>query len=165
MLATSISSPHRHAGPSVQPGSSKRSNADIDPPNAEKRPCIYCNAQDHLLFDWRAANSGESAPRNSAGPDERLSYRGRGRRKSRPAAVTTAGTAGSRRPAIRWAQCCGLTSNAGSLAMLAAMRRAFFLAALRGTRSCHLSIIDRTSRSARSRGPVTTLLAPSMPAG
>jgi hypothetical protein len=29
MLAISISTPHRHAGLSVQPGSNKRSNADI----------------------------------------------------------------------------------------------------------------------------------------
>jgi hypothetical protein len=35
----------------------------------------------------------------------------------------------------------------------------------RGARSYHLLIIDRASSSARSRGPVTTLLAPSMPPG
>jgi hypothetical protein len=35
----------------------------------------------------------------------------------------------------------------------------------RGARSYHLLIIDRASSSARSRGPVTTLLAPSKPPG
>jgi hypothetical protein len=42
MLAISISSPHRHAAPSVQPGSNKRSNADIEPPHGESliRPKI-----------------------------------------------------------------------------------------------------------------------------
>ena len=35
----------------------------------------------------------------------------------------------------------------------------------RGARSYHLLIMDRASSYARSRGPVTTLLAPSMPPG
>jgi hypothetical protein len=35
MLAISISFPHRHAALSVQPGSNKRSNDDIEPPPAE----------------------------------------------------------------------------------------------------------------------------------
>jgi hypothetical protein len=35
----------------------------------------------------------------------------------------------------------------------------------RGARSYHLLIIDRASSSARSRGPVTTLLGPSKPPG
>jgi hypothetical protein len=39
------------------------------------------------------------------------------------------------------------------------------LATLRGAYLYHLSIIDRATNSARSRGPVTALLAPSMPAG
>jgi hypothetical protein len=38
MLAISISSPHRHAAPSVQPGSNKRSNDDIEPPPNSKNP-------------------------------------------------------------------------------------------------------------------------------
>jgi hypothetical protein len=33
MRAISICSPHRHAGPSVQPGSNKRSDTDIEPPH------------------------------------------------------------------------------------------------------------------------------------
>ena len=63
------------------------------------------------------------------------------------------------------------SQQVGSLAMLAAMREvslyvsSTLLAAFRGAHLYHLSIIDRANSSARSRGPVTTFLAPSMPAG
>ena len=56
-------------------------------------------------------------------------------------------------------------------ALSAAMRRASLLYRFTaprcacGARSYHLLIIDRASSSARSRGPVTTFLAPSMPPG
>ena len=69
MLATSISSPHRHASPSVQPGSSKRSNIDIDPPNAEKRLCIYCNAKDRPSFDRRLNSRRWHDQRGERGSD------------------------------------------------------------------------------------------------
>jgi hypothetical protein len=53
-----------------------------------------------------------------------------------------------------------------ALRCLAAMRRAsLLLTAFPAVRSCQLSIIDRASSSARSRGPVKTRLAPSMSAG
>jgi hypothetical protein len=62
-------------------------------------------------------------------------------------------------------------NKSGSFAMLTAMRQvslyvsSVLLAAFRGAHLYHLSIIDRANSSARSRGPVTTLFAPSMPAG
>jgi hypothetical protein len=60
-----------------------------------------------------------------------------------------------------------LRTNSGSLAKLTAIRRAccFISSPLRAARSCHLSIIDRASRSARSRGPVIILLGLSTSAG